>query len=197
MAFLMGIISARLTWVINQNQRKDKQEDIKRHEILGKLNNFYRPFQLHLNESKLHFSLFRKSTPLDFILLDYLLNRDQEYLFMDGSTKKFELDANGRRLIENILEAGIKMTALIENNIGSLDDAVLTKNYESDPAVTRVELKESGLLMFAKGHFKLITQAYNNHIEPTELFEDLIFPRELTPNIDRRTKELEDELRNL
>ena len=105
----------------------------------------------------------------DFATLPYLL----------GGGK---LTANEEMLLKEIIAIGVKTETLIHEKAGLID-------------VPELRLT---LIPRATSHFLMMRLAYNRTIVgEADKFRDLTFPRELDERLEKRKKELEDELKSL
>jgi len=166
----------------------------KRKELAKKLNEFYGPFIQNMKKST---TLYRALTQGrgDFRLLDYLLD---ENVFKDQV-----FDENDKTLIREIVEIGKKQQLLIQEKGGLIDDPKLTIDY-LDPYIDaefpqdRPDLQNIGLLPRANAHYRILELAYEKKLHgDTERFKYYRFPRNMTTEVERRFKELQEELESL
>lgn len=152
---------------IEAEKRKEKRQEIQR-----KLDEFYGPFlQLRMKSNLLYerFSKKYREKDSDFSTLSYLLDG---YVFA----------GNDQTLLKEIISIGKSCEELIHNKAGLIDNSKL--RLETIPRATT--------------HYLILKLASEGAlIGDTQEFRDLTFPRELDALLEKRKKELEDELTEL
>lgn len=151
----------------------DAQKDTEaRQEIYKKLNDFYGPLlQLRHESNKLYEKFsekYRKEDP-QFATLTYLL-------------KGYKFEGNDKILLNEIIELGRKCEKVIHEKAGLIDDTDLITN----------------LIPKATNHFFILRLARDGVLTgEAEKYRDLVFPRELDIALEKRKKQLEEELKEL
>ena len=148
----------------------DAQKDTEaRREIYKKLNDFYGPLlQIRQESNKLYekFSEKYRNKDTNFATLTYLLNG-------------FKFEGNDEILLKEIIELGSKCEKIIHSKAGLIDDSELRTN----------------LIPKAINHFFILRLAKEGVlIGESEKYKDLTFPRELDVVLEKRKKQLEEDL---
>ncbi|KYG81662.1 hypothetical protein EV198_1869 [Roseivirga ehrenbergii] len=197
-AFIVGIVSLILNYKTHKEQITEKRKEERRQEIYKKLNDFYGPFQSYLNASKEFYKIFMVGKPAEFRTLTFLLNKEQEYQFQDGTTRKVALNQTDKELLEQILYIGQKLEDLIIEKAGLVDDPELRYDFRTDADVTDAALEGNGLLAFAKTHFQIIRLAHLGKFSgEIDRFKNYVFPRQLPIKIEERIVALQNEIKEL
>ncbi len=124
-----------------------------RQEIYKKMNGFYGPMKILLNECQQLFEAFAyEHKEVDFTTLHFLLEGKHD-----------QLSKTDHELLKSIIQLGIKMENIIETNSSLIDNQLLFE-----------------MLVDLAVHYKTVRMAYFRQIEPTEknkdIFKDKAFP---------------------
>ncbi len=172
-ASIGAVLTGILAIIFSGRQTKRNLNEIglkeKRETIQKKLNEFYGPLLQLRMKSHMIYEKFKKkykSADPTFATLTYLL-----------SGKSFT--GNDDILLQEILKIGELCENLIHEKAGLIDDTHLRTN----------------VIPRATTHFLLLRLAYKGALHGEEVnFSDLTFPQELDGLLEKRKKELEDEL---
>jgi hypothetical protein len=171
-AVLVGIFAIIFSYFQFKKSLDANKSKEQRDEIYKKLNDFYGPLlQLRKKSSaiyKLISGRFKEKDP-NFRVLTYLL---------EGNS----FDGNDNVLVKEIISLGEQSERLIHEKAGLIDDARL----------------RTSVIPRATTHFLILRLAYNKALEgDSHKFHNLTFPRELDELLEKRRKELEEQLREL
>ena len=167
---IIAIIFSHIQLIRTLNAKKIEE---KRQDIYKKLNEFYGPFlQLRIKSNLLYkkfSSKFNSPGKERFATLTYLLNGH-------------EFTGNDKILLEEIIKIGGECEKLIHRKAGLIDDTYL--RTEVIPKATT--------------HYLIIRLAYEGLLKgEADQYKDVLFPYDLDDLLEKRKKELENELKNL
>jgi len=172
-----------------------KKLDDRKKYLLKQLNEFYRPLENYLEKSNGLFQIFRANKPKNFRTLTFLLNPKMEF----ESYGQYELTANDKALMNQILEIGKAIEMLILEKSGLIDDPALKNPYKPDSGITDIQLpREMSLLQLTQIHFSVIRLAYEGNLTgEARTYEPYVYPKELNRIITGSISKVNEEIKDI
>ena len=197
-ASIVALIGIGVTIRNHSKDIKNKEKELRRDKITKQLTEFYSPILTYLQASKAFSRELLNKKPNDFNLLAYLLDENHKF---EGDTTVV-LNDKEKELIKEVMKISDKISTIIVDKGGLVEDTRLTINYEPDPEITNVILDEdnkdiglNGLLLV---HYKILESAQKQEISGNyEYYKQFVFPREFVKVIKENYHQLKTELENI
>jgi hypothetical protein len=192
-----SIVTLIVTSFYRHKELQERKRAERRNQIFTSLNDFYGPIVSYLNIVKTLNAIFRLNKPKEFRVLTYLMNPNQTYDTETGNNN-VTLNAADELLLEEIIDTERKIEDLILTKSGLIDDERLMFNYIPDPTITDVNPDKTSLIVLAVAHFRILRMAYKGHfLGESERFGNLVYPRELDIQLQKKILELQEEFNTL
>ena len=197
-ASAVAVVTLVITAVYRARELKERRRGERRAEIKTRLYEFYGPLAAQLNVLTALHRLLAADKPEGFNALDYLLDPYQEYSTGGSKKKRVVLSDLDRRLLEEIVAAGMQVEALVLAKAGLAGDGELLFPPAAEGKLLPAAVEGESPFADALTHFRLLRLAYNGRFEgdPTQ-YQDYSFPRAFEALIREKMRALHHELEGL
>ena len=197
-ASAVAFVTLVITASYRARELKERRRGERRAEIKTHLYEFYGPLAAQLNVLTALHRLLATGKPEGFEALNYLLDPYQEYPTGSGKKKRLVLTDLDRRLLEEIVAAGMQIEALVLAKAGLAGDGELLFPHATEGKLLPAPVEGGSPFAAALTHFRLLRLAYNGRFEgdPGQ-YQDYTLPQAFEELIQEKMRALHRELERL